>query len=170
MKGTKRITILSILTSQALVLSIVESMIPLPVAIPGIKLGLANIITLIVIALFGYKSATKVVIVRVVLSSIYSGSIIVFWFSLIGGLLSTLVMGLMYHKFKDYFSLIGISVSGAIFHNMGQLFVAVIVMKELSVISYAPFLLFAGIIMGGFTGLTAHFLLKALKKILPRLE
>lgn len=170
MKSTRRITILSVLTSQALVLSIVESMFPLPVAIPGIRLGLANIITLIAIVLFGYKSALKVVIVRVILSSIYGGSMMVFWFSLTGGLFSTLIMGLMYHKFKDKFSIIGISVGGAISHNFGQLVAALIVMKEPSILTYAPFLLFAGVIMGSFTGLIAHLLIKALEKILPGLR
>jgi len=167
LKGTRKITILSVFTSQALVLSIIESMFPIPLGIPGIKLGLANIMTLMTIVIFDFKSALMVVVARVVLASVYGGSMLVFWFSIAGGLISTAVMGLMYKRYEKYFSIIGISVAGALAHNLGQLFVAVIVMKELSVLLlYAPFLMAAGAIMGGFTGLIAHFLLKALKRII----
>lgn len=87
-----------------------------------------------------------------------------FMFSISGGILSTLVMNFLYKKMSRIFSIIGISIAGAIMHNLGQLLMASIIMKDFSVMMYLPLLLLAGAIMGGFTGLCATYLIKALKK------
>lgn len=164
MGNTKKIVLLALLISQALILSIVESWIPIPIAVPGVKLGLANIVTLIVIIFFGFKDALIVVVIRTLLASLYTGGLIVFLFSVSGGILSTVIMALLYKKMSKVFSIVGISVSGAIMHNTGQLAVAALIMKELSVLSYLPVLVASGIIMGCFVGLCTNFLVKALKK------
>lgn len=164
MKNTKRFILLALMVSQALILSIVESWIPLPVAIYGIKLGLANIITIMVIIFFGFKEALLVVTIRCILSAIFAGGPIVFLFSIAGGLLSTVVMSLLYKRLSKYFSIIGVSIAGAVTHNIGQIIMACIVMRELSVLSYLPFLLISGIIMGCFVGLCSNFLSKALER------
>ena len=165
MSNTKRIVFLGIMVSQALVLSIIEAWIPMPtVMMPGVKLGLANIITLIVIMFFGYKEAFLVVFARCILAAFFGGGLIIFLFSIAGGLLSTGVMAFLYKKMSKVFGVLGISVAGSISHNLGQLTMASFIMKELSVMTYLPILLISGIIMGCFVGLCSGFLAKALKK------
>jgi len=164
MRNTKRLVLLALMVSLALILSIVESWIPVPVAIPGVKLGLANIITLVVIIFFGYKDALLVVVVRCILASIFGGGFVLFLFSVSGGILSLFVMALLYSKLAKTFSLIGISICGSVAHNIGQIAAASLIMKELSVMAYLPILLVSGIIMGCFVGLCSNFLCSALKK------
>lgn len=165
MKKTRRLVLIALMVSQALVLSIIESWIPVPIGIPGIKLGLANIITLIVIIFFGYKDALLVVIARCILSSIFAGGPVIFLYSITGGILSTLVMAYLFTKLSRWFSALGISIAGSITHNMGQLIVASIMLRELLIMSYLPILLVSGIVMGCFVGLCSSFLSNALKKI-----
>jgi len=155
---------MALMVAQALVLSIVESWIPVPVNIPGVKLGLANIVTLTVIIFFSFKEALTVVFIRVLLSSMFGGGPVIFLFSIAGGVLSTVVMAILYKKASKVLSIVGISIAGAIFHNIGQLIMACIVMKELSVLAYLPVLLISGIIMGCFVGIATHFFSKALIK------
>lgn len=153
---------MALFVAQALVLSIVESwwfLVPLP--IPGVKLGLSNIITLVVIAFYGFPAALLVVVVRVMLASLFTGG---FLFSISGGILSTLVMGLAYKKLSKVLSILGVSVLGSIAHNIGQLAMACIYMKDLSVMGYLPVLLISGIIMGCFVGLCGNFIIHSLKK------
>jgi len=152
------------MVSQALILSIIESWIPMPVPIPGVKLGLANIITLVVIVFFGYREALLVVFIRCLLSSMFGGGFVVFLFSISGGILSTIVMSFMYKRLMQTFSIIGVSVAGAVMHNIGQLIAASLIMKELLILTYLPVLLVSGIIMGCFTGLCSKFLVKALAR------
>lgn len=163
MKSTKKLVILAIMVAQALVLSLIESWIPMP-GIYGVKLGLANIVTMVVIVFFGLKDALLVVIVRCALASIFGGGPLVFLFSITGGILSTLVMSLLYKKFSRVFSIIGISIAGAVTHNIGQISVAIMVMQSLSVVSYLPVLLVAGIATGFFVGLCSNFLTAVLRR------
>ncbi len=164
MKGTKRLVWLALLVAQALVLSIVESWIPVPVAIPGVKLGLANIITIVVIVFFGWKEALSVVFMRVALASFFGGGLIIFLFSIAGGILSACVMAFLYRKFSRIFGILGISIAGAVSHNLGQIMVATVIMKDIAVTAYLPILLVSGIIMGCFVGLCGNFLIEALRK------
>lgn len=157
---------LSLMVSQALVLSIVESWIPVPVPVPvpGIKLGLANIVTMVAIVFMGTWNAFIVVVLRSILSSMFSGGLTVMLFSVAGGLLSTAIMSVLYNKFSKSFSIIGISITGAISHNIGQIAVAAIYMKDIAIFGYLPVLLVSGIIMGCFVGLCSSFLVKTLQK------
>jgi heptaprenyl diphosphate synthase len=166
LKSTRRLTLLALMVSLALILSIVESLLPINALIPiyGVKLGLANIITVIVIIFFGYKDALLVVIIRCVLASAFGGGFSVFLFSVTGGILSTIIMAILYKRASKIFSLTGVSIAGAIMHNIGQIFIACFVMKTLSVLTYLPVLLISGIIMGCFIGLCSKYLADALKK------
>ncbi|MCX7711928.1 MAG: Gx transporter family protein [Clostridia bacterium] len=163
-KNVKHLVFLAVLVAQAMVLSVIESWLPVPQVIPGVKLGLANIITLVVLVFFGFRDALIVVFVRCFLASVFSGGILGFAFSISGGILSTIVMALIYLRFKKSFSLLGISIAGAVAHNIGQLGAASFVMKELAVMSYLPILLISGIIMGCFVGLCSGLLVQSLKK------
>lgn len=164
MKKTRMMVLLAILLSQALVLSIVESWILLPIPIPGVKLGLANIITMIVIMFFGYREALLLVLLRTAISSIYGGGFLVFLFSVTGGVLSASVMAFLYKRLSKTFSTVGISVAGAITHNIGQLLIASLILKELLIITYLPILLIAGVITGLFVGFCSNILATALRK------
>lgn len=165
MSKTKKMVLLSLFVAGAIVLSIIESALPVPVPIYGVKLGLANIITLVVLYFFGMGEALTVVCIRVLLSSLYGGGFVVFLFSIAGGILSTLTMGLLMKFLADRLSLWTISISGSLMHNMGQLIMAGIVMKDFAVMGYLPVLLVSGVIMGIFIGITGYFLINSLKRI-----
>lgn len=156
MKSVKHITTLALFTTIALTIFLLESMIPPLVAIPGIKLGLANIVTLIVIVLFGWKDALLVLLMRIILGSIFAGQMMSMIYSLAGGLLCLLVMCILYRIF-DKKLLWFISIMGAIAHNAGQLIAAALVLSSGYVFYYAPYLILSGIITGFFTGLAAMY-------------
>ncbi|MCK8815866.1 Gx transporter family protein [Natroniella sulfidigena] len=154
MKLKKRLT-LSLLVAGAIVLHIVEAMLPTFLVIPGAKLGLANIITLFVLLYFGFKSAFLVITLRIFLSSLLIGTFfsISFFLSLTGGLLSLLVMGFAYYFYSHKFSIIGISVLGAAFHNFGQVSMASVIIDNWRLILYLPYLLLLSLPTGVFVGL-----------------
>ena len=153
MTKTNRLTLLSMLTAQALALHVLERFIAIPIAVPGVKLGLANIITLLTILLLGWKDALVIVVLRCTLGNIFGGNIISFLFSIGGGLLSTVIMALLWHKFANNVSITGISLTGAVFHNVGQLLVASIVISDLRIFTYLPVLLISAIITGCIIGI-----------------
>ncbi|NLL04232.1 MAG: Gx transporter family protein [Clostridiaceae bacterium] len=163
MNKTKRIVILSLMVAQALVLSLIESWIPLPSPVPGVKLGLANIITVTVIIFYGFKDALSVVLVRCILSSIFGGGFTGFFFSMAGGILSTIVMYVLYSRGSKVFSIIGISIAGAVAHNIGQTIIASFVMKDVAIFMILPVLLISGVVMGFFVGLCSSFLERTLR-------
>lgn len=166
MGKTKKMVVLGILISQALILNIIERMIPVPVPVPGIKLGLANAISLIAIILFGTKEAAVVVVLRTFLGSVFGGGFSAFIYSLIGGLVSTLAMALLYKKFRSIFSLPAISVVGAMFHNAGQITVASIIVQNARLFIYLPVLMISAFITGLFIGFVVQYTMRPLKHIL----
>lgn len=161
MDKIKKMVLIALLISQALVLHYIEGFFP--VLLPGVKLGLANIITLVTIALFGFKEAIAVVVIRSVLGPILGGSPTSILYSLAGGILSTIIMAVLYNKYSKYFSLIGISTAGAVFHNIGQLLVASWVFGTISILyTYLPILMIAAAVAGYFIGLASHYILRFL--------
>ncbi len=160
---TQRITRLALLVAVALILHAVESVIPAPLPVPGAKLGLANIVTLIVIVLSGPRDALLVVALRTFLASLLSGRLSSFAFSIVGGVLATLVMSLAHRRLPHVFGLSGISILGAVAHNVGQLLVACIVLGTPAIFSYLPVLLITGVATGFFVGLTAGYALQHLR-------
>lgn len=164
MKSTKKMAMLALMTTIALIIFVIESAIPPLVPIPGIKLGLANIVTLIFIMNRMPKEAGIVLLMRIILASIFAGQMMSFIFSLCGGFLCLLAM-IIIHHFAENNRVWFTSVIGAIFHNIGQLIAAVIVMQTTTVLYYAPFLLVSGIITGLFTGLCAWFFHKYIPDI-----
>lgn len=136
----------------ALVLSYTERLIPLQAVIPlpGVKLGLANIVTLLALYLLGPKSAFTVLILRCILSSAFGGGITGFLFSVTGGLLAMAVMTIA--RRIPGLSIYGVSILGAAFHNIGQIVMAMLLMQSLYVAAYLPYLLGVAIITGFLTG------------------
>jgi len=151
------------MVALALVLSIIESWFPVPLPVPGVKLGLANIITITVIIFYDFKDAVSVVFIRCILASIFGGGVTGFLFSISGGILSTVVMYLLYKRGSKLFSTIGISIAGAVLHNIAQIVIASIIMKDTAVYFILPVLLISGLIMGFFVGLCSGFLEKAIR-------
>ena len=159
---TERLTRLSLLTALALIIFIVELQIPNPVPIPGIKLGLANIIT--IYAVYHYRAGEifLMLMIRIFLGAVFGGNLSALPFSLAGGLLCLAGM-LILRRFIDEEHLTAAGVIGAILHNTGQTAAAVAVMKTTAVLVYLPFLIFAGCIAGAFTGTASHFIIKKMR-------
>ncbi|MGN0993984.1 MAG: Gx transporter family protein [Butyricicoccus sp.] len=164
---TRDIALCGLLVTVALVLSIIEKMFPLQavVPIPGIKLGLANVVTVFALARLDTRRAVAIVLCRVTLASIFMGSITGFAFALCGGLLALAIMRLLLPLTGRSLSLLGVSVAGAAAHNIGQICAAVGVLGTFDVVGYLPLLLLSAIPMGLVTGLTARETLQHLDKI-----
>ncbi len=161
---TRDLTLMSLLTAVGLILFVVEAQIPVPVAIPGVKLGLANVVTLFALWLLSRRAAATVLILRVVLGNFVVGNLMMMLYSLSGGLLCLLVMALMKPLFSEK-QIFLLSMFGAIAHNIGQLAAAVFVMGTASILLYAPVLLLSGLITGFFTGQCAQAVILHMKKI-----
>ena len=164
MPKTKKLALMALLTAIALTIFVVENQLPAPVPIPGVKLGLANIITLVTMLLLGKKEAGAVLLVRVLMGAMFAGSPSTLLFSAAGGALAYLVMCLTVGVFEEN-QLWIVSALAGVAHNAGQLAACVFVVKTPGVFAYAPVLAASGVITGVFTGLAAQYLLKALKKV-----
>jgi len=163
-KGARRITLLALLTAIALTIFMVEAQIPVPIAIPGVKLGLANIITVYAVFVLGAGDALLILVARVVLGAMFSGQMMTVFYSLGGGLLAWAAM-LMLKKLLTREQIWLCSPVAAVFHNIGQLLVAAAFLKTWAVMAYLPYLLLAGIAAGLFTGLCAQFLIRHLERL-----
>ncbi len=160
----QHLLLLSLFTAMALTLFLVEAQIPLPTGIAGIKLGLANLVTLFLLVKFSARDAATVLGMRIFLGNLFTGQAVSLLYSLAGGLLSLLVMLLLCRLFKGK-SVWFVSVMGGIFHNLGQLLVAMCLLGMGGVIYYLPFLLVSGILMGLLTGLVTQAFLKAWERL-----
>jgi heptaprenyl diphosphate synthase len=156
---------LSLLVSQALVLHIIESMIPVPFITPGAKLGLANIVTVVTLYSFGEIETLMVIIVRLLLASMFGGSISSLLYSVAGALFSFIIMLVIKRIGKNKVSLIGVSAAGAVFHNIGQITMAALIVQNVNISLYLPILTMSGIGTGFFVGLTSRYTLGHLNKI-----
>lgn len=151
----KKLMFLSLLISSGLVLSIIENMIPVPIPIPGVKLGLANVVFLLTLVLFGFKEAMIVVIIRGLTMSLATGNVSGVIYSLPSSMISTVVMALVYKYFSNYFSLVGVSLLGAVAFNTVQVGIASLIMQNIRIFSYLPIMILTSIFTGCFIGLTA---------------
>ena len=160
---TKKITHLGLLTCLALIIFIVELRIPDIVPVPGVKLGLANIVT--VYCVYNYRPAETAMMLysRILLGALFSGNLMALWYSIAGGTLCFIGMELLKNIISED-NMWFLSIVGAVLHNIGQISVAVLVLKSTSVIAYLPFLLISGCIAGMFTGLCARMVSKRLRK------
>ena len=161
--NAKKLTTLSVSVALAMLLSFIESQIPPFVAVPGVKIGLSNIVTVALLYLYGAREAGAVSLVRVCLSSLLFGSAVSFIYSLTGAVLSFLIMLLF--KSLNIFSEMGVSVLGGVFHNAGQIAVACIIMENAAISLYLPFLVISGTVAGAVIGVVSAMLTKRLVKI-----
>lgn len=166
MKNTSRMVYIALLVAQALVLYIFESMIPVPFITPGAKLGLANLVTVIALYTLGNnKQVFWIVILRLILSTMFGGNLSSFMYSASGAIFSYFIMIITKALGKNKLSIIGVSASGAVFHNIGQLLIASAIVRNINVMLYLPVLSIAGIGTGIFIGITANYLINHMVKL-----
>lgn len=156
-----KVAMFGVFTALALIFSYVEAMIPINFGIPGVKLGLANLIVVIVLYKGDWKDALFIAVARIVLSGFIFGNLFSILYSLAGGLLSLLVMILL--KRTNAFSIAGVSIGGGAAHNVGQLLVAMFVVQTYQVGYYLPVLLIAGVLTGAMIGIVALEVVKRLR-------
>ena len=164
MPKTKKLALMALLTAIALTIFVVENQLPAPVPVPGVKLGLANIITLVTMLLLGKKEAGAVLLVRVLMGAMFAGSPSTLLFSAAGGLLAWLVMCLTVGLFDQKLLWI-VSALAGLPPNFGQLLTCALVVKTPGIFAYAPILAVSGVITGVFTGLAAMYLIRALRNM-----
>ena len=154
----KNIALLGLCAALAMILSYLESLIPLSFAVPGIKLGLANIAIIFVLYKLGAKEAILVSLIRIVWMAILFGNAVTLAYSVAGAILSLTAMILL--KRSERFSTIGVSVVGGILHNTGQILVAMLIMDTAQIIYYLPILCISGIAAGAAVGIVSAILIK----------
>lgn len=150
---------LGMFIAVAMVFSYIESFIKIDIAVPGIKLGLANIVTIVVLCKLGLADAVLVSVLRIFLSSLLFGNFTVMIYSLAGAAVSMLFMWISVKT--GFFSTTGTSILGGVGHNIGQLIVAYLVIKNQNILIYAPVLLISGTVTGVLIGLAAAFVIRA---------
>ena len=148
--SAQKVALYGVLIALAMVLSYVEMLIPLPVGIPGVKPGLANLVVFLALYMMTAREALLISMVRILLVSITFGNGSAFLYSMAGGILSFLVMWIF--QKKDFLLPSGVSIAGGIAHNVGQLLMAAVILENGAVFTYFPVLLAAGCISGGIIG------------------
>lgn len=158
--GVRKLAILSLLLSLSMVLSYLESLVPVFIAVPGVKLGLANAVSLFTLYKLGAREAISISLIRVLLSSLLFGSVMSMAFSLAGAALSLFAMIIL--KRISPLSTAVVSVIGAVCHNVGQIIVAKALLST-SLIYYLGVLIISGVVSGILIGLLTSYLIKRIK-------
>ena len=159
----RKTAVYGLLVALAFIFSYIEHLIPIPIGIPGIKVGLANGVTLVALYLLRPADAFVIASVRILLAGLTFGSPVSMLYSLCGGLLSLSVMWLCRHSRR--FSVVGVSVAGGVCHNVGQLLLAAVLLQTSAVAWYAPVLLLTGTVIGVLIGVLCRSLLPRLEKL-----
>ena len=155
---TRKLTLMAMLVALALILSYVESMLPAFVAIPGVKVGLANIVIFFALYALGAWEAAALSLVRMFAVSLLFGSGVSFLYSVAGACLS--LLGMVILKKLDFFSPVAVSVAGGVLHNVGQIGMACLLLETNVIVYYLPFLIVSGVIAGVAVGLVSSVLIR----------
>ena len=158
---TKKLVTLAVTISVAMILSFVESRIPAFVAIPGVKVGLANIAVIFALYKMGWREAISVSVIRVLLVALLFGSVVSLAYSIAGAVISLSLMILL--KKLGIFTEVAVSVVGGITHNIGQILIAFLLLETSVVFYYLPFLLVSGVIACIAVGIASALLIKRIK-------
>ena len=156
----KTLAFSAMFAALALIFSYVEALIPIPIPVPGVKLGVANLVIIIALFRMGFRRALSINCVRIALAGLLFSGIFGMIYSFAGGILSLIVMQLL--KRTGLFSMVGVSMAGGVVHNLGQLVAACIVVSTPSLMSYFSILLFTGLIGGILIGILAYTVEKRL--------
>ena len=160
---TKKVATLGLTIALAMIMSYIEALVPLSFAVPGIKMGLANIVIIFVLYKIGTKEAIVVSLIRVILVSLLFSNAMAMAYSIAGAVLSLSVMWLL--KKTDKFSVIGVSVAGGVMHNVGQIIMAVILLGTEQIALYLPVLIITGTATGVVIGIVAGLVINRFKNI-----
>lgn len=161
----KRTVIVAIFAAVAVVLSLVESLIPINMSVPGAKLGLANIMVLTCLYFLRAKDALMMVVLKTLLTAFIFGTFSSLLFSIMGSLFSFAAMWFLLLVGRNRFSLIGISIIGGIAHNFGQLLAASVYFSTTKIFYYLPMLLIMGVLTGVAVGIAVKYLIPSLSKL-----
>ncbi len=163
-EGIRRLVLVGLLAAMGIILHFIESLLPAIAPVPGARLGLANIITLMALILLGMKGGGQVLFLRIFLGSLLGGTFMTlpFYLSLTGGVLAFFSMSLALFLGRDSFSLVGISILGALTHNLGQLIAVAFIIGSMGVFYYLPYLVLLAIPTGILVGMGARYSLQAL--------
>ena len=159
----QKLALIAALGCLSLVLNFFERLLPIVLPIPGAKLGLANMVVLTALYILPAKEALGVVFLKSLLASLIFASLSAFLYSVAGSLLSFVVMLLMIRLGGDRFSEAGVSLTGGVFHNIGQLLIAAVIIQTPAIFTYLPALILTGAGTGLLTGMTVRLLLKHLR-------
>ncbi|MBO4384612.1 MAG: Gx transporter family protein [Clostridia bacterium] len=165
-RDLKLLTTLGVSTAAAMILSFLETLIPMNIAVPGVKIGLANLVTVFLLIKLDWKSASAVTAIRVLLSALLFGSVASLAYSASGAVLSMTVMSLL--KKTGRFSALGISTAGAVSHNAGQIIMAVILLSTKEIAYWLPILIVSGTVTGLAIGAVGALLVKKIDLKLDR--
>ena len=157
---TKKLTMTALLAALALIFSYIEVLIPFSPAIPGIKLGIANLAVIVALYHMGLKYAITINVVRIFIAGLLFSGVFGIIYSPAGAILSMTVMVLL--KKTGLFSVAGVSMAGGVAHNLGQILAAAFLVSNLSIFIYFPVLIFSGLISGALIGIVAYIILKRL--------
>lgn len=163
--STKKIPLLGLFIAIALVLHIAEGMMPLPFIIPGARLGLANISTVIALYLFGPRDTFLIMVTRVTIGSIFGGGFSAFLYSMSGSIFSFVAMVILKALANEKITPIGISATGAFFHSIGQIIMSMVMLATARMIIYLPALSIVSTLTGAFVGLVAMHVIERLDSI-----
>ncbi len=161
-RSTKRLAYSAMFAALAIIFSYIEFLIPVPIPIPGVKLGIANLVIIIAMYRLGFKYAFTINCARIVAAGLLFSGFFGIIYGLAGGILSLLIMYLLYRS--KTFSMVGVSMAGGVIHNFGQLVVASFLLSSWSLMSYFSILVFAGIASGVLTGFLAYQVERRLPK------
>lgn len=158
--NTKKLTIAALMAALALIFSYVEVLIPFTIGIPGIKLGIANIVVIIALYYLGARYAITINVVRVMIAGLLFNGLFGALYSLAGAVVSFIVMVAL--KKTNIFSVVGISMAGGVAHNLGQILVAAVLVANIKIFIYFPVLIISGVITGAVIGMVAGLILRKL--------
>lgn len=159
---TKKIAYMGMFTALAFVFSYIEFLLPINLGVPGIKLGLANLVVIVALYTMDARAACTLSFVRILLTGLTFGNLASMVYSLAGGMLSLVIM-IVARRWK-FFSVTGVSVLGGVFHNVGQILVAVFVVETAALLYYLPVLVLSGTIAGVLIGILSSILIRYLSK------
>lgn len=160
LNNTKKLTLAALLSALALIFSYIEVIIPFNPGIPGIKLGIANLVIIVSLYYLGARYALLINIIRIMVGGLLFSGLFGAVYSMSGAFLSMLVMVLL--KKTGLFSVTGVSMAGGVAHNLGQLLIAAFLVSNIKVFLYFPILIFSGIISGSLIGIISYIILRKL--------
>ena len=166
--NNKRIAFLGLFVALAFVLSYIEFLLPLNIGIPGAKIGIANLAVMVTLYTVGEKDAIALSIIRVILVGLTFGNVSMMMYSLAGAALSLVAM--LIAKKTGKLSITGVSILGGVFHNVGQIIVAMLVLETSILYYYLPFLIIIGAITGVVIGIVANLITMRVRRVMNNLQ